>query len=327
MKILVLHTGGTIASADDNGVIKAVTSFPVVEKFKEKDGDYVFDNEIIANILSENANSGFYEKIINTLAKKDLSQYSGVIIMHGTDTLSFTSSIVAMALRHIDIPVCFVSANKILSDKNSNALDNFTLAVGYITCGGKGFVVPYRNPDGRCLIHLATRLNQADFATDSFSCAGFTPYAEVVKNSIVFYDDKTGISNRTLCAPLKKLLNCELTLKNKVLLINPYPDIDYSVYDLEKTKPAAVLHTSYHSGTANAYALEPFIEKCRNLGIEFYFSPVKKNEAMYETTKLICGNAAKPLYNMTVESALAKIKLSVNCKNFSTNENLYYEEF
>lgn len=326
MKILVLHTGGTIASEENANVITP-SHTPVIEKFLKEHNGTDFDSVPVCNILSENADSTFYEKLINTLLSAELTEYGGVIIMHGTDTLPFTASLVAMALRHIDIPVCFIGANYVVSDPRSNALDNLALAVNYIENGGKGFVVPYRNPDGKNLIHLATRLCQADFATASFNSVNNTRLAEVDGNGYISFNRKSGISYDEISKPQKRIVGDKIKLSNKVLLISPYPDIDYSVFDIEKTRPAAIIHTCYHSGTADGNKLPKFIEKCRSYGVDFYLCPIKKGEAFYGSTKSIIDSGAKPLYNMTVESALAKIKLCKSLDGINENDILYYEEF
>lgn len=326
MKILVLHTGGTIASEESENVINPSRA-PIIEKFLKEHNGTEFDSVKVCNILSENADNSFYELLINTLLSSELSNYGGIIIMHGTDTLPFTSSLVSMALRHIEIPVCFIGANFVISDPRSNALDNLALAVNYIENGGKGFVVPYRNPDGKNLIHLATRLCQADFSSAAFSSINNTNLAEVDGNGYISFNRKSGISYDDISVPKERIVGDKLELKNKVLLIGAYPDIDYSVFDIEKTKPAAVIHTCYHSGTADGNRLPEFIERCKSCGADFYLCPVKRDEAFYGSTKNIIDSGAKPLYNMAVESALAKIKLCKSLDGLNDNDNLYYEEF
>jgi len=326
MKILVLHTGGTIASEENGNVISPART-PVIEKFLKEHNGIEFESVGVCNILSENADNTLYESLVNTLLSSDLTEYGGVIIMHGTDTLPFTSSIVSMALRHIDIPVCFIGANYVISDPRSNALDNLALAVNYIENGGKGFVVPYRNPDGRNLIHLATRLCQADFASAAFTSINNSNLAEVDGNGYISFNRKSGISYDSISKPLPKIIGGRLKLKSKVLLIKAYPDIDYSVFNIEKTKPAAVIHTCYHSGTADGNRLPEFIERCKKCGVDFYLCPVKRDGAFYASTKTIIDFGAKPLYNMTAESALARIKLCKSLDGLNENDNLYYEEF
>ncbi len=89
----------------------------------------------------------------------------GVIVLHGTDTLAYTSSLAAMVCRSLPIPVGFVGANYPLKHPKSNAFVNFRAAVEYLKAGGRGFFVPDENSDGKTRIHLATRLTEADSLT------------------------------------------------------------------------------------------------------------------------------------------------------------------
>lgn len=326
MKILVLHTGGTIASEKNDNVINPANA-PVIERFLKEHKDTELKNVKVCEILSENADNSFYERLINTILSIDLSSYGGIIIMHGTDTLPFTSSLVAMALRHIDLPVCFVSANFVITDSRSNALDNLELAVNYIENGGKGFVVPYKNPNGRNLIHLATRLYEADFVSAEFNSINNTYLAEADDNGYISFNRKSGISYDAISKPLPRIVGDKISLDKRVLLIRAFPDIDYSVFDIEKTKPSAIIHTTYHSGTADGNKLPEFIEKCKQNRISFYLCPVRRNEAFYGSTDSIIASGAIPLYNITPESALSKIKLIKNIDGLSEKDSLYYEEF
>lgn len=326
MKILVIHTGGTIGSTVHNGIISADGNSPFIKKIIEKQGDYSFDEDNLCSVLSENADDAFYEKLINHILKRDLSEYDGIIVLHGTDTLSYTSSLTAMALRHISVPICFVSANYVPDDERSNAFENFKMALGYITLGGKGFVVPYRNANGRRLFHLATRLNEADFMTGSFDSFGGTPFAEIVNNYFVSYEDKTGISEHELGQSLDRIIKEKLKLDKKIMLINGFPSIDFSCYCPEKEKIAAVLYSAYHSGTVTTKGLPRFIEKCKNNGIDFYISPMKKGRYIYESTKDILSSGASFFYNVSKESALARLKLAYNLPGVGVGQNLYFEE-
>lgn len=326
MKILVIHTGGTIACNNVDGVLKAQSHSPVVKEYlKTKTDEIEFCEEFFSALLSENADDSFYEKFINYLSHRDLNGFSAVIVLCGTDTLSYFSSLCAMCLRHFCVPVAFVSSNYIIEDENSNGVENFSLAVSYFKDEGNGFVVPYKNKDGRRLIHLATRILPADSVTDSFSSFGNLPLAEAVGTYLVSYGADKLPTNEELGLKQEKLFSGEVSFSKKILIINAYPGIDYSLFDFSKNKPAAILHTAYHSGTANSDLLPDFIEKCKTNGIDFYLCPVKPDAVLYETTKKIIDCGAVPIYNMNIPSAVAKLKIKYNIKNINPNENLYFE--
>lgn len=74
MKILVLHTGGTIASEKNGNIINPANA-PVIEKFLKEHKDTELESVKVCEILSENADNSFYERLINTILSTDLSSY------------------------------------------------------------------------------------------------------------------------------------------------------------------------------------------------------------------------------------------------------------
>ena len=93
-------------------------------------------------------------------------------------------------------------------------------------------------------------------------------------------------------------------LRRGVLRIDPYVGIDYDTYNLDRV--SAVLHTTYHSGTANAPLLKGFVERCRARGIKVYLAPVDE-EFRYSTTYSIINAGAQPLFGLTEGQAFAAI--------------------
>ena len=239
MKILVLSTGGTIGSATKDGVMspdKNATALLVLLYESSFQDVAEFDCESVSDILSENVTEPFYEKLINRLLAVDTEKYDGVIVLHGTDTLAYTSSLAAMVCRSLPIPVGFVGANYPLKHPKSNAFVNFRAAVEYLKAGGRGFFVPYENSDGKTYIHLATRLTEADFLHDDFHSLGDAVLAEFKDGKIIFSNDSRLPSQEELSKPLSGITDGEFELSGRVVLLKSYPGLDYSELHI-KQKP------------------------------------------------------------------------------------------
>ena len=109
--ILVILTGGTIGSCIKNGSIDIDNSSKcmVVEKYKElyekelkctkpdhtaqnndSDTDVTdrFEVRESFSILSENSTVSFLNALLTEVANIDQSKYNGIIITHGSDTIS-----------------------------------------------------------------------------------------------------------------------------------------------------------------------------------------------------------------------------------------------
>lgn len=330
MKILVLSTGGTIGSVTHNGVISpnSKTTVKLLSLYSEQCSDSIeFIQKRVADTLSENVTDSFYEALINFLLSFDKSQFDGIIVLHGTDTLEYTASLVSMVCRDFSIPVGFVSADLPLENPQSNGVENFKAAISYIKAGGKGFFVPYRNRNDELKIHLSTRLLAADSVYDKFHSLCDKSIAHCKNNGIEFLNYPLLPSQSDLKKPKAPIFNDEIKFKKKILLIKTYPQIDYSIYDLQNSNIAAVLHLAYHSGTAPTY-LSKFAIKCCSLGIDNYICPVKNKEDLYESAHEFFKCGVRPLPLMTASAALAKLKIFYNSelsKNEILTEDLYFE--
>lgn len=319
LNILVLLCGGTIGSQCKRGKISldGGGTPKVIENYASKHTDISFTVKDVCSVSSEEIDDRFYLSLIKCFKALDLSGFDGVIITHGTDTLSFTAPLFAFGCRDARITVIFVSANYVPDDARSNACRNFSDAVSIIKKGAKGI---YAVSDGEVV--LASRLCEADWLNNRFSSFDGLPIMNVENGKITVNDigllkavsefDAHGISVNSF--------------DNKILFITPYPGIDYSYFDLRAV--SAVLHFTYHSSTASSGSLKPFIEKCRGLGKDFYIAPLKTGD-MYDSTAKIIEYGAIPMYKISREAALGKLKLAYNSDSKMRGEilngNIYFE--
>ena len=333
MNILLLATGGTIGSTKSaNGLApKEQNELLLLQYYKEKYPNKAihFDTKSLCSILSENADDAFYEILFSYFSKADFTKYAGIILLHGTDTLSFTAPLLAMLFGYLQKPICLVSSNHILEGKNANGLLNFHAAVRYIESGCLGFVVPYQNHDGRMLYHLATRIMEADAFLDDFQSAQALPLAELKDNHICFLqDEKLPIQKAIKQKQYRKI--ALTSFENEVLFLKLYPNFPFELISLEDERIKAILFSAYHSGTAPQTELAAFIKRAKEKGIDVYLSPLKRDAMQYASTTALLKAGVQPLYSMTNEAALAKLKLAYNQNDMSIEaflqENLYFEE-
>ena len=101
----------------------------------------------------------------------------------------------------------------------------------------------------------------------------------------------------------------------RILLIKPYPGLDYSCFDLNAID--VVLHDLYHSGTACSskqwganLSMLKFLQRCRERGINVYLAPAIQSENAYETTRALLDAGAEIIWNMSLESAYVKLLLA-----------------
>lgn len=336
-KILLVLTGGTIGSTISEKIIDVTdaSSYKILSLYKEKYlHDTHFDVINPINILSENFGTDFWELLYNEILKMPLSDYEGIIVTHGSDTLSYTCAMMGILLSHIPIPVVFIASNHSLDDERSSALDNFRGAVNLIFSRVKrGVFTVFQNNKKEDIVYLSTRLFEADSYNDEFSSFGSKPFGVIKKEQIVPTKDANNPSFSDVEKNPSIKICDKLSLKNKVKLIHPYPGINYDEVCL-KNDTKAVLHYLYHSATASVvndeYSILKFIEKCTKNGIDFYVASFKKgSENVYSTTREIMDSSATTLCNISSFCAYSKLLLAYNQSIMSPkdfmNKNFFFE--
>ena len=330
MKITVILTGGTIACKTENHIMNPQTdsAYSIINMYKSQiNGSIEFTAVQPFNILSENYTSKTYNLLLDYLYNLDFSDSDGVIITHGSDTLSYTSALVAMIMPNVKIPVVLTAADYPPDNSLSNALSNFSAAVEFISAKTAGIFTAYGDK-GSTNIYLATRLSEADPINDKFSGSKNSIIAKVTNNSIS-YLNKSLIN--TLTKGKRQVFTQKPIIKRDILLIKTYPNQNYSFYAPQNA--AAVVLYLYHSATActvgtNTSIIE-FIKKCSSASTPVYLASYKNKPDRYATTNEIDKLNAIPLYNITKESAYIKALLAYNQSLLPPNEimnsDIYFE--
>ena len=306
MKILLMTTGGTIASIIDDNVIDVTPQgkLLVLKKYKEIDSVTEFDVLSPVNILSENIRLTDFKTIVNEFKNIDFDKYDGIIVTHGSDTLAYTSALLGLLFSDIDKPVAVVAADKSLQDEKSNGMDNFIAGVEIIRSRLCGVYVPYRNADGVVYIHNAVELFESDTLSDDFYSLGGA--------FAVFENGEVIIRKENAKLPSVSLANADLSFSKKIMQVMPCPDLDYSRIDVSSL--SAVLHRTYHAGSVCAHrqddrCITTLMKKCESENVPLYICGLKSGKDNYFSMSSILDKGVVPLYDMAPACAYFKIML------------------
>jgi glutamyl-tRNA(Gln) amidotransferase subunit D len=136
-KVLILHTGGTIASKVDyqtGAVTPKFTPEELNSMFPEIKDLAKIESRLFRNMASDDMRFAHY----NLLAKeveKELHEHKdlkGIIITHGTDTLHYTSAALSFIFEHLHIPIVLVGSQRSSDRGSSDAAMNLISAVAFI---------------------------------------------------------------------------------------------------------------------------------------------------------------------------------------------------
>ena len=341
-KILLVHTGGTIGSAFDKEkqcrvLAPDMADMTLLKRFMadtnstQEETEELFDNSDLDEknrTFSENMTYHKLDMILRNISTKNIDDYCGIIVLHGTDTLAYTSSLFSFIFSDTKIPIMMVSGNRPPDDEKSNANINFQTAVRLVLDGiAPNVYVPYRNADGNMWLHIGSAIMQSPNYSEDFLCVSDKKsfslndmdLSKVFSNCLELSDNR-----RKLPFELK---NSEL-IDNGVLVILPYTGMDYSHYNLDGVK--AIIHGSYHSGTvcvernseADRYSSNSLLwlaDECYRKNIPIFVAPSKLNIDQYSSILDLVKNSSVKLLDMTTESAYAKLLLGISCgyKNLS----------
>jgi glutamyl-tRNA(Gln) amidotransferase subunit D len=181
-KILILHTGGTIASKvsyKTGGVIAKFKPEELLELIPELGKIANIETKLVSNVFSEDM--GF--KDYNNLAKeiKKAKGYSGVIITHGTDTMHYTSAALSFMLEGLGFPVILVGSQRSSDRGSSDAGINMICAAKFIVnseFSEVGICMHSSMNDDKCWILPGLKSRKFHSSRrDAFQAVNTKPYA------------------------------------------------------------------------------------------------------------------------------------------------------
>ena len=130
--ILLIYTGGTIGMVKDfeTGVLKAfnfnklLKSIPELKLLDCDIATVSFDKPID----SSNMNIQEWVKITNII-EESYNNYDGFVVLHGSDTMSYSASALSFMLENLDKPVVFTGSQLPIGDLRTDAKENLITAI------------------------------------------------------------------------------------------------------------------------------------------------------------------------------------------------------
>lgn len=222
--IAVLGTGGTIASFVDyrTGGVQPATR---PEELAAAAPDlFQFCNvraEAVFAMFSEDMQPEHWTKIAQRVTWHLNNGARGVIIPHGTDTLSYTAAALAFFLKDLTGPVVLVGSQRSSDRPSSDASENLLAAARVAATADLGEVVVVMHAgtdDGACAIHRATRVRKMHTSRrDAFQSVNVLPLGHVVQGQVTLASD----ARPRASGPTQ----CDAVWDEEVSIITSYPGL------------------------------------------------------------------------------------------------------
>jgi L-asparaginase len=140
-KILLIYTGGTIGMMKDfeTGALKAFNFSKLLQKIPElKQLDCEIDTISFENpIDSSNMNPEKWLKIAEII-KRNYVNFDGFVVLHGSDTMSYSAAALSFLLENLSKPVIFTGSQLPIGDLRTDAKENLITAIQIAALNDKG---------------------------------------------------------------------------------------------------------------------------------------------------------------------------------------------
>ncbi|RLE81883.1 MAG: Glu-tRNA(Gln) amidotransferase GatDE subunit D [Thermoprotei archaeon] len=231
-KVSLLGTGGTIASRVDYRTGAVYPSFKIEDLYDFLPEIFdlaLLDAEEMLKIFSEDMTPRLWSRIAERIASKYHSGYRGIVIAHGTDTMSYTAAALSFALRNIPGPVVLVGAQRSSDRPSSDTALNLLGAVATAAYAPFGEVVVAMHGetgDSFVLLHRGTKVRKMHTSRrDAFRSINDFPLAVFMNRKIYILSD-----DYFPCRSIEDL-KVRNQFDEKVALIKFYPGMDPQIID------------------------------------------------------------------------------------------------
>ncbi|MGV6829036.1 MAG: asparaginase [Flavobacteriales bacterium] len=323
--ILLIYTGGTIGMIKDfeTGALKNFNFDDLLKHIPElKLLDCTIETTSFEKpIDSSNMNPDYWIEIA-TIIKTNYSKFDGFVVLHGSDTMSYTSSALSFMLENLSKPIIFTGSQLPIGDLRTDAKENLITSIQIASLQKNGSAVI--KEVGLYFEYKLYRANR----TTKINAEHFQAFASLNYPALA----ESGVHLNINYPALLKTKNSEklkvhTQLETNILLIKMYPGIKKETMNhlLSYKNIKGLILETYGSGNATTSdwfisALKKLIDN--NIPIINITQCTGGSVAMgvYETSKALKDIGVISGKDITTEAALAKLmyllKQNINSKDF-----------
>lgn len=247
-KILLIYTGGTIGMIKDfkTGSLRNFNFGDLLKHIPELqllDCD-IATHSFVTPIDSSNMNPSYWSDIAITI-RDNYKAYDGFVILHGSDTMSYTASALSFMLENLCKPVIFTGSQLPIGDLRTDAKENLITSIQLASLQNKG--IPVVKEVGLYFEYKLYRANR----TTKINAEHFEAFASLNYPALAESGVHLGVNHAALLKLNKEEeLIVHLALEDAILLVKMFPGITEKTithyFSLEGTK--GVILETYGSG-------------------------------------------------------------------------------
>ena len=249
--ILLIYTGGTIGMVKDfkTGVLKAFDFKTLLEKIPELQ---LLDCNIDTvsfkiPIDSSNMNPKYWVQIAEII-EDNYNKFDGFVVLHGSDTMSYTASALSFMLENLAKPVVFTGSQLPIGDLRTDAKENLITSIQVASKQLKG-----KPAIKEVCLYFEYKLYRANRTTkinaEHFQAFASLNYPDLAESGVYLKINKEHLFKPNL----RKKLVVHKNLNENIALIKLFPGISKAVFKSVFNMPnlKAVIIETYGAGNCS----------------------------------------------------------------------------
>lgn len=303
-KVAFIGTGGTIASRVDyiTGAVKPVLNPGFLRESVSNLSQYTLDINLLEAVLSENIVPEDW-KLFARAAKEKLSKNQGAVILHGTDTMSYTASALSFMFKELSGPIVLIGSQRSSDRPSSDAFLNLEAGLEFASSNfGEVGIAMHQNPsDNAVSLHRGVRARKMHSSRrDAFRSVGTLPLGKYENGAVTMSPSARHQSDTTVMSE---------KLDTSVALVYFHPGLtgeDFTALT-EGKRATVIMGTGLgHTGTRLYPAIRDIISRGDHVMMTTQCLYGGVNMNVYSTGRELLKLGVTPLSNMLPEVAMIK---------------------
>lgn len=301
-KILIINTGGTFSSVkSEKGLAPGLSSQELLSEMRLVAGNIELEMENLFFVDSANIFPEDWKTLAERIGKA-VYQYQGIVVIHGTDTMAYTASMLTFMLQNVPIPVVITGSQLSISHPVADAMENCRCAVHMAASGYAGVFVAFNRK-----VMLGVRASKVrTMSFDAFESINYPNVAEI---------SSLGLCVHREYIPQKKgIFEVHTDYSDKVFILKVYPGIDPGILSMLAEKGYRGIYIEAFGLGGLPFLKNDFVaaaEQAVKDGMVLLVGSQCRYEgsnlSVYETGLRALGGGVLQAYDMTAEAALTKL--------------------
>lgn len=244
-KILLIATGGTIASAESaDGLTPSIDVKQLLSYIPEIEAICHLEGVSIMSVDSTNMNPSLMVKIAEAIFEH-YGDYDGFVISHGTDTMAYTAAALTYMLNNLEKPVVITGSQIPIEALYTDAKKNLSDAIRFACEDITGVYVAF---DG-VIISGTHAMKVKTRSADAFKSINFPVIAEIKLGRITYNQALTyGDHWEKLRPQAAGAFSISTKLCQDIFVLKIFPGIGTEIFDFIKKNYKGVIIESFGIG-------------------------------------------------------------------------------